>query len=400
MKKTFIGLSLEKSFTELFSLKGLVLFLMCFLVVSAPVNTFAQQPSKTVSGTVIEASGAPMLGVTVLVKGTTIGTITDLNGNFTLSVPDDARTLVFSFVGMASQEIAIGNQTRFNITLVESTIGIGEVVVVGYGSQKKESVVGAIVQTTSTELQRTGGVMNLAQALTGQLSGVTTIQGSGLPGQDDPRIIIRAQGTWNNSNPLILIDGIERRMNDIDISEVETISVLKDASATAVFGVKGSEGVILITTKRGKIGKPKITFDANASGKMISRTPDKLGSYDQFIYRNSAIEREVALSETSWGLMVPMEIARRYNPAYQTDPMDPYIFPSVDWPKEMVKPIAWSQRINWNIAGGTEFAKYFASVSYTYDADLLKSGMKDNERPYQGNWHMTVSITVPTLTLT
>lgn len=351
------------------------LLTICFAVVS--LSAYSQ--TRTVTGTVSDGSGT-LPGVAVLVKGTSNGTSTDAEGKYSLQVDNNAQTLVFSFIGMETQEIDIGNQTVINVTLLESVTTLEEVVVVGYGEQKKESVVGAIVQTSGEDLKRTGGVVNVAQALTGQLPGVTVIQGTGEPGADDPRILIRAQGSWNNSQPLILVDGVERRMNDIDVNEIETISVLKDASATAVFGVKGAEGVILITTKRGVTGKPKFTLDMNSNVKFLSKTPDKLNSYDGFRYRNNSIEYELPVTENSWGNYQPMEMVNRYKQPQA--PGDEYIFPDVDWPKEQLKDFALSHRVNFNVSGGTKTARYFGSLSYTHDGDLLNSGL-DNGKGYK-----------------
>lgn len=354
-----------------------------------------QPQRREIRGTVKDKNGQGMVGVNVVVKGTTIGTITDVNGNYTLSVPEDAKTLVYSFIGMESQEIAITRENVYNIVLQEAITGLEELVVVGYGSQKKQSVVGAIVQTTSEELQRAGGVTNLGQALTGNLPGVTTIMTSGEPGEDDPRILIRAMGTWNNSTPLILVDGIERKMNDLDISEVETVSVLKDASATAVFGVKGAEGVILITTKRGKVGKPKLSFDANVNTKSLSKYVDKMDSYDALVVRNNAIERELGCVETGWAYYTRQDQLMYYRypnipipnlvAAGITDIRYGDVFPNVDWIHESLNKNPISSRVNLNISGGTDFAKYFGSLAYTHDADLLKSGM-DLGRGYQTQW--------------
>lgn len=357
---------------------SLILFLMCFLVASTTV-TYAQS-TKRVSGTVTGDDGSTLPGVAIVAKGTEHGTITDIDGKFSLSVPQDAETLVFSFIGMETQEVAIGDRTTFSVTLGESTTTLQEVVVVGYGEQKKASVVGSIVQAKGEDLMRSGGVVNAAQAMTGQLPGVTVIQGTGEPGGDDPRILIRGQGTWNNSSPLILVDGVERRMNDIDMASVESISVLKDASATAVYGVKGAEGVIMITTKRGKTGKPKFTLDVNSNVKTLSKTPDKLNSYDGFIYRNNSIEYELPVTEGSWGMYQPMEMVNRYKQPQA--PSDQYIFPDVDWRKEQLKDFALSHRVNLNVSGGTETVRYFSSLAYTNDGDLLNSGL-DNGKGYK-----------------
>jgi len=353
-----------------------VLFISCFLLVSLST---AYSQSRLLTGTVSDSKGS-LPGVAVIVKGTTNGTNTDTNGRFSISVDENAETLVISFIGMESQEVAIGNQTNFNITLGESVTTLEEVIVVGYGEQKKQSVVGAIVQASGEDLKRSGGVVNVAQALTGNLPGVTVIQGTGEPGADDPRILIRAQGSWNNSQPLILVDGVERRMNDIDMNEIESVSVLKDASATAVFGVKGAEGVILITTKRGKSGKPKFTLDVNSNVKFLSKTPKKLNSYDAYVYSNDMIEYELPVYETNWAGYTPMEQVNRFKQPQA--PGDQYIFPDVDWAKEQLNDFALSHRVNFNVSGGTKSARYFGSLSYTHDGDLLNSGL-DNGKGYK-----------------
>ncbi|MCK5135434.1 MAG: TonB-dependent receptor [Bacteroidales bacterium] len=384
MKKSFIGLSLGKSIAGLFRIMRIELFLLCFTGISLFTNAYSQnQPDKIITGTIVDASGQTLPGVTILVKGTNIGAMTNLDGFFTLPIPVNAQTLVISFIGMGTKEIDIGTQTQFDVTLEEERIGLDEVVVIGYGQQKKESVVGAISQVSSDILERTGGVANLAQALTGQLPGVTTIQSSGEPGNDDPKILIRGMSTWNNAEPLVLVDGVERKMNDIDISEVESISILKDASATAVFGVKGAEGVILIRTKRGKLGKTHLTFEVNSGIKVLSRTPDKFDSYRGLQYRNNAIEYELPVKEQGWGAYTPIEMLNRYRKPQA--PGDEYIFPNVDWKNEMLKDFAFSHRVNLNITGGTAFTKYFGSISYINDSDILKSGL-DNGKGYKSKW--------------
>jgi TonB-linked SusC/RagA family outer membrane protein len=352
----------------------------------SPVTITTPIIDRIVSGRVIDSQkneGLP--GVSILVKGTTRGTTTNINGDFTLAIPDQSAALTFSFIGYLSQDVEPGNKSVLKVTLKLDDKQLNEVVVVGYGTQKKASVVGSIVQIGGEKLAGTGGVSNLAQALTGQLAGVTTMQSSGEPGKDDPLIYIRGKGTWNNSQPLILVDGIERRMNDIDMSEVENVSVLKDASATAVYGVKGAEGVILITTKKGKVGKPVITVEANFNTKQLSRVPQKFNSYDQFQFRNEVIEYQLNYGmggqNTMWSQYMPQAVLQNYK-----QPQAPgmqYIFPDVDWVNAVTKPFPLSSRFNFNIAGGTEFAKYFGSLSYTYDDDIIKSGQDPMNAGYK-----------------
>lgn len=344
-------------------------------------TTQTNQPAKkNLKGRITDSSGSSVPGTTIMVKGTTIGVIADFDGNFSIDVPTDAKTLVFSFVGMKSQEIAIGNQSRFNITMEEQTVGMDEVVVVGYGVQKKESIVGSITQTTNEELKRSGNVTDLKQALTGQLPGITTITSSGEPGgtgkgSSGTNIFIRGRNTWNGGEPLILVDGVERAMDNLDVSEVESISVLKDASATAVFGVKGANGVILITTKRGSTSKPKLSFSYNATALSISKLPGKLDSYDALRIKNEIIERETPLRETSWNDYTPATIVDRYRLPQSAEYAR--IYPNVDWVDAMFKDYSMSHRAALNVQGGSDFVNYFGSVTYLHEGDMFEDYSND-----------------------
>ncbi|MDR1667811.1 MAG: TonB-dependent receptor [Bacteroidales bacterium] len=321
-----------------------------------------------VTGTVTDESETPLPGVNVVVEGTTTGVVTDSNGKYAVTVPGREAVLVFSFVGYATQEITVGDRTDISITLVESATEMEEVVVVGYGVQIKQSVVGAISQVKSDELMRTGGVTSVSNALTGLVPGLTTLNYSGKPGSDNAEIIIRSKSTWNGSSPLILVDNVERDMNGIDIAEIESISVLKDASATAVFGVRGGNGVILVTTKRGKESKPVFSLSANVTAKLQSKMPKFLDSYDALWLRNQAIENQLGATPGHWNTyIVPVEILEQYR-----DQTNPEMYPNVDWQAEMLRKVAWSQRYSMDVRGGTHFVKYFASLAYTYDGDILK----------------------------
>lgn len=342
----------------------------------------AQQPI-TVSGVVTDENSEPIPGVNVILKGTSTGVVTNIDGKYSISVPNKESVLVFSFVGHKSVEIQILDKTTVDVVLNEDVQELEDVVVVGYGTQKKASAVGSIAQATSEDLQRAGGVVNLGAALAGQLPGVTVIQSVAEPGNDNPLIYIRGMGTWNNAQPLILVDGIERSMNEVDVNEVESVSVLKDASATAVFGVKGAEGVILVTTKRGKIGKPVFSVDASVSTKAITKLPKKLNSYDQFQVRNDVVEYQLNATEsaTDWDSYMPYRILQYYKQP-QTNGLQ-YIFPDVDWEDELIKNFPFSYRTNFSVSGGTEFAKYFGSVSYTFDDDILRTDLDPTNRGYK-----------------
>ena len=346
------------------------------------------QLAINVSGQVKDESGATLPGVNVVEKGTANGTTTDIDGRFTLSVPDANSILVFSFIGYKTQEMVVGNHTQISVKLVLDVAVLEEVVVVGYGTQKKESVVGSIAQVGEERLKQSGRVTDLKQSLTGNLPGVTTITSSGEPGgtrtdESSTQIFIRGQNTWNGGQPLILVDGVERNMENVDVNEVESISVLKDASATAVFGVKGANGVILITTKRGTVGKPKLSFSYNTTGLLVSRLPEKLDAYNTLRMKNEAIEREVVLNETSWSDYTPMNIVDRYK--LPQKPEYAMIYPNVDWENELFKDVGVSHYASMNVQGGTKFTKYFASLAYLHEGDMFKD--YDNNKGYDANYN-------------
>ena len=267
-----------------------------------------------------------------------------------LEVPSKSSVLIVSYLGMSSQEIEINGRPMIMINLREDTEVLEEVVVVGYGQQKKESVVGAITQTKGEVLQRAGGVSDIGAALTGNLPGVITTQSSGMPGEENPEIVIRGASSWNNSAPLVLVDGIERPMGSVDISSVQSISVLKDASATAVYGVKGANGVILITTKRGQEGKAQIDVSAQMTMKVPSRLPNKMDAYDALTARNFVVEHELPLDPTAWDYITPQSVINKYrNPANLAEAER---YPNVDWQDVLFKNYTMSYNANLNVSGG------------------------------------------------
>lgn len=349
-------------------------FLFCLVFLALAVLAHGQ---RTIRGTVTdEESGEPLIGAAVQIKNSATGTVTDFDGNYSLEV-ETGSVLVFSYVGFQPRELEVGTQTVMDITLSGATV-LDEVVVVGYGEQKKESVVGAISQTTGEDIQQKTGGADLRNALTGLLPGVITLQGSGLPGgggfsadsdDDATQILIRGQSTWNgDGTPLILVDGVERSMADVDPNQVEKISVLKDASATAVFGVKGANGVILITTKRGAIGKPQLSFETTQSASTISRIHQVLDAPTSLRLKNLAILNEVAVNEGSWGFYTPEAVIGLHE-----SQRFPNLFPDTDWYDEITNDWAWSQKYNMNVSGGTKFVKYFGSLSYLHEGDVLRT---------------------------
>ena len=344
--------------------------LMFFLLILG-FTTFNLKAQDKVSGVVKDADGITLPGVSVIQKGTTRGTSTDFDGKYSFDLTLGDKTLVFSYLGYKRLEVPVNGKTIVNVTLQEASESLDEIVIVGYGTQKKESVVGAITQVKGADLlDRAAGITNVEEALQGNLPGVTAIQGSGTPGESNMKIFIRGLSSWNGEGgPLILVDGVKRSMTDIDMNDIENLSVLKDASATAVFGVEGANGVILITTKRGKAGKAQLSLNVNSTVKMVSQLPEKLDSYDGIMQANSSIRRELALNPTSWGDYVPMAILDKYrNPSSLEER---YMYPNVNWRDEILKDFAQDFRINLSVRGGNKTAKYFGSLAYQTVNDIF-----------------------------
>jgi TonB-linked SusC/RagA family outer membrane protein len=358
-----------------------ITFLFCFaLLFSIPIYG---QDLSAVKGIVLDENQQPVPGATILLKGSiSAGTITDVNGEFSLTIPTGEQTILVTFVGYEPKEFMASRGDQLTIALEETSVALDEVIVIGYGQQKKKSVVGAITQTTGEVLERAAGISNVGSALTGNLPGVITMSSSGLPGEEDPRILIRTASSWNNSEPLVLIDGIERSMSDLDIGSVQSISVLKDASATAVYGVKGANGVILITTKRGKEGAARIGVSANTTVKVPSKLPNKLDSYDALMARNRAIEHELGVYPNSWGYITPQNIIEKYRNPIDLEQAERY--PNVDWQDVLFKDYAVSYNGNLNVSGGTKFVKYFAAADFVSEGDLFD--LYDNGRNYESGY--------------
>lgn len=323
-----------------------------------------QQPqTREVRGLVRDDRGSMLPGVSVVVKGTLIGTSTANDGTFRLECPVASEILVFSFIGMKSQEINITGKSHVEVTLVSETVGVDEVVVVGYGTQKKESVVGAITQVNNETLVKSGN-QTITNAIAGKLSGVLTIQQTGEPGADQSEIIIRGLSSWNGSEPLVLVDGVERDFKDLDPNEVNTISVLKDASATAVFGAKGANGVIIVTTKRGIPSKPKLSMTASYGMEKATRIPDHIDSYTTLQLLNVGTMNSGLFSE-----LIPQNALNEYK--LPSSRLNSLRYPNVNWFDVISKPFAPTANANVNIQGGTSFIKYFCSLGYLYQGSYF-----------------------------
>ncbi|PCE62546.1 SusC/RagA family TonB-linked outer membrane protein [Sediminicola luteus] len=307
---------------------------------------FAQ--TKSISGTITDSMGAPLPGTSVIVKGSTQGTSTDFDGNYEIEAsPNDI--LVFSYVGFATQEIPVGTQTTMNVTLVEDAAALDEVVILGYGTQKKTNVTSAVTSVDSEELNQSS-VANVSNALVGRLPGLFAAQRSGQPGSDASDLLIRGIGTTGNAAPLIIVDGVQRAFNQIDPNTIENITILKDASAAAVYGVRGANGVILITTKRGAKGKPTINYTTEITSTMPIETPQYLGSYDYAVLFNEA-KRNEGKAE----LYTEEDLEK-----FRTG-SDPITHPNTDWYADGLKSSAMQYQHNLSISGGSDRVTYFAS---------------------------------------
>lgn len=321
--------------------------------------TYAQQ---TVRGNISDVNGDPIIGATILRKGTTTGTVTDIDGNFTLSVPIGS-TLQISYIGYTTKEVEVTGAT-ISVVLEEDTQKLEEVVVVAYGAQKKVTVTGAISSVSGNDLVKTPtGAMG--NALAGKLPGVSSVQYSGEPGADAAEIYVRGITTLNSSAPLVQVDGVERDFTQIDPNEIESITILKDASATAVFGVRGANGVILVTTKRGKEGKAKITATTSTGVTIPTRLLEFANSYQYASFYNEAQIRDGVNPEN-------VKFSDDMLTAFKTQ-SDPLLYPDMNWLDYILKSHAPQSQHNVNISGGNNFFRYFVSGGMYTQGGLFKT---------------------------
>ena len=332
------------------------IIIKCIVLFFCTMSMTAQNTVR-LTGNVLDEFNDPMPGANVTVKGVTpiIGTITGGKGEFTLMVPGNANvTLLVSFIGFKPYEIThrVGSTTtNYIVKLVPEAIELEEAVVIGYGVQKKASVVAAISTIKSEELKMSS-VPNLMNAIAGRVAGVITVMGSGQPGSDDSRILVRGMSTTNSTDPLVMVDGIERDWKQVDPEDIETFSVLKDASATAVYGVRGANGVILITTKRGHVGKPQLNVSFQSVLQQPIRTPKFLDSYNYALLYNEAMINDGYLPEFT-------EADLEH---YRTGD-SPYTHPNNDYYKDFVKKASFEEVINLNARGGTQLMTYYISAA-------------------------------------
>ena len=358
----------RKRLTQVF---GLVAVL---LLISGQI--FAQNLS--VHGKVLDENGEGLIGAGVVIQGTTQGTITDVDGSYQLSVPQGA-TLEFSCVGYKAQLVQVTGP-NLTVTLAPDSKLIDESVVVAYGSQNKVTITGAVTAVGGDALMKSP-VPNVANALQGNLPGVSAVQPSGMPGADEPVIRIRGVGSLNSAEPLVLVDGVERPFSQLDPNEIESISVLKDASATAVFGVRGANGVILVTTKRGEVGKASVTASASAAIQSISQFVEFADSYTYGqMYNYTQITDAKPMNEWPGTVNIADYTPYANVVKFSQDVMEhfrlgdmPTTFPNTDWIDYIMNDHAWQEQANVNVSGGTDKVRYFVSAGFLNQNSLFKT---------------------------
>jgi TonB-linked SusC/RagA family outer membrane protein len=334
----------------------LLLFFSALLLTTMQIN-------GQIKGKILDSGGMPLPGVNIIEKGTRNGVMSDINGNYQIKLKNEkGAVLSFSFIGMDAKELPVDGKTTLNVTLNDDSKKLDEVVVVAYGTQKKVSVTGAISSVNTKELKQSPSA-NFVGALAGRLPGLITVQNSGQPGTENIAFYLRGASTTNGQSPLILIDGVPRdNITTIDPNEVATVSILKDASATAVFGVRGANGVILITTKRGASETPQLSVSAEYGLQDFTRTVQNVDSWDYARLKNQALRNDGLLPQFS------QDQIEKYRSGYDT-----YMYPNTRWVKELVKPNTPMSRYNVNVTGGTDRVKYFMNASYMHQGGMFNT---------------------------
>lgn len=358
-----------------------IVFLCCILCACININAYGahgssapdekgttQEKKIRISGTVVDKEKSPLIGVSVKEKGNpTNGTITDIDGNFYLNVANRQSVIEVSYIGFRAQEIEVGSKINFDIILAEDLTDLQEVVVTGYGNQKKMSVIGSI-ETIDPQVLQTGSTRSLSNNLAGQISGIIAVKRSGEPGHDNSNFWIRGIATFSGSKtPLILIDGIERDLNNIDPAEIESFSVLKDASASAMYGVRGANGVIVINTKRGQVGPPTISVKIEQSIMEPTKLPKFIGAADHMELLNT-------LNPNKNQLTYSQDRINKTRYRYDRD-----LYADVNWLDEITKDYAYATRANLTVGGGSDFLRYSLVSSYFGEKGIMET---DKTLPY------------------
>lgn len=359
-------------------------FLLAFLsIYSASASSFdttvsneisLQQDQRTVKGTVVDATGLPLPGVSVVIKGTTNGTITDIDGNYSLSVDGKEAVIVYSFIGFVNQEVLVGDRNTLNITLEEEVTGLDEVVVVGYGAQKKANLTGSVSTVDFSKQAESRPVTNVSTALSGLTSGVTVRQGVGKPGEDGASIRIRGLGTLNDNSPLVIVDGMEGVLDAVNPDDIESISILKDAASSAIYGSRAANGVILVTTKKGKKDATTITYSGNFSMASPSNVVEFVSDYPTYMRLINESARNIGSAEHFSQNTIDAWEAANANPNGLNENGVPnwVAFPNTNWATEMYESNIVQQH-SLSINGGSEKSSYLLSLGYLDNPGLVQN---------------------------
>lgn len=314
----------------------------------------------TITGTVTDENNEPMIGITIAVKNSTIGTATDIDGKYSLTVPNSNAVIVYSYIGYERQEIPVGSRKVIDVKLKENTKLLDEVVVVGFGTQKKINLTGSVA-TVDSKMLENRPITNVSAGLAGLLPGVTITQKSGLPGGDGGTIRVRGVGTLNNANPMVLVDGVEATMDNIDPNDIETLTVLKDAASSAIFGAKAANGVILITTKKGKAGKSQVNYSGNFGWQTPTALPKYIRSAEYAEMYNEALKND------GKSLKFTEAEIQKFR-----DGSDPDNFADTDWQDLLYQGSGFQTNHSVNVSGGTDKARYMTSVGYLQQDGVIK----------------------------
>ncbi len=361
-----------------------ILALLCLI----PINVFAQ--SLTVEGTVKDETGEPLIGATVIVQGQKSGVVANFDGRYVIQNVKQGAKLEFSYVGYQTQVVQVKGR-HIDVVMQPDTKSLEEVVVIAYGQQKKVTITGAVSAVGGDELLK-APVASVANALQGKLPGLSVVQPSGMPGADEPTIRVRGVGSLNSAEPLVLVDGVERPFGQLDPNEIQDISILKDASATAVFGVRGANGVILVTTKRGTPGKASVTVSASAAVQQISQFIDFADSYTYGkMWNYSAITDALPMNQWPGTVTIPdymryadtgIRFSQNVMEHFRKGDM-PVTFPNTDWIDYMMKDAAWQEQVNVNVNGGTERMRYFVSAGFLNQNSLFETFSKNDDETFR-----------------
>ncbi|PRX39274.1 SusC/RagA family TonB-linked outer membrane protein [Salegentibacter salegens] len=347
--------------------------LLTFILVFLPYIMLGQETIE-ITGTVTDNSMS-LPGVNIVEKGTNNGTMTDFDGNYTIQTPSNA-VLVISYMGYATREIEVNGKTNIDIVLEQDAAALDEVVVVGFGTQKKVNLTGSVASVDGDMLEDRP-MTSVSAGLSGLLPGVSVNQSSGMPGNDGGTIRIRGTGTLNQASPMVVIDGVEGSLNDVQPNDIANISVLKDAASAAIYGSKAANGVILITTKTGKTGEPSVRLTSNFGWQSATRLPDYLGSYDYAVLYNEALTNSGKAPKFDEN---DLELFQNGSA--------PYSHPNTDWQDLLYQGSGFVTTNNLGISGGTEYTKYRASLNYQKQDGIIKHTGKDE---YNARVNLTIT---------